>query len=96
MRSPGSLSLSPAAGLGAFLPWMLCPRHAASGLARSSLEECEQRLRTHGCTEVLLETAVNNEPALKLYQKLGYQILRTLPEYYLSHGLDAFLMGKYL
>ena len=28
-----------------------------------------------GCKEIYLETAVNNEPALRLYRKLGYQIL---------------------
>jgi ribosomal protein S18 acetylase RimI-like enzyme len=39
---------------------------------------------------------VNNEPALRLYRKLGYEVLRTLPEYYSSHSLDAYLMGKRL
>jgi len=58
--------------------------------------ECEQRLRSLGCTDVYLETAVDNEPALRLYRKLGYEILRTLPEYYSSHALDAFQMGKRL
>jgi ribosomal-protein-alanine N-acetyltransferase len=61
-----------------------------SGLATSLMMECEQRLRSLGCTDVYLETAVDNEPALRLYRKLGYEILRTLPEYYSSHALDAF------
>ena len=56
----------------------------------------EQRLRDAGCSEVYLETAVDNESALRLYRKLGYEILRTLPEYYSSHSLDAFQMGKRL
>ena len=66
------------------------------GLASMLMHECEQRLRGRGCTEIYLETAVNNEPALRLYHKLGYEILRTLPAYYHAHGLDAFLMGKRL
>ncbi len=53
-------------------------------------------LRQRGCTEMYLETAVDNEAALKLYHKLGYRILRTLPGYYHATGLDAFLMGKEL
>jgi ribosomal-protein-alanine N-acetyltransferase len=57
---------------------------------------CEDRLRQRGCTEMYLETAVDNEAALKLYHKMGYTILRTLPGYYHAHGLDAFLMGKAL
>lgn len=67
-----------------------------SGLGSRLLQESEARLRRHGCTEVYLETAVDNEPAIKLYHKHGYRILRTLPGYYHASGLDAFLMGKEL
>lgn len=67
-----------------------------SGLATQLMNACEERLRALGCAEVYLETAVDNEPALRLYRKLGYQVLRTLPEYYASHSLDAFQMAKRL
>ena len=60
------------------------------------MSACEERLRALGCGEVYLETAVDNEAALRLYRKLGYEVLRTLPEYYSSHGLDAFQMVKRL
>ena len=66
------------------------------GLASQLMDACENRLRTLGCTQVYLETAVNNAPAIRLYRKLGYEVLRTLPEYYSSHALDAFQMGKQL
>ena len=74
----------------------ILPEARRLGLATSLLAECEQRLRSFGCADVYLETAVDNEPALRLYRKLGYRILRTLPEYYSSHGLDAFQMSKQL
>ena len=67
-----------------------------TGLGTRLLVECEARLRQRRCTEIYLETAVNNEPALKLYHKQGYRILRTLPGYYHATGLDAFLLGKEL
>jgi ribosomal protein S18 acetylase RimI-like enzyme len=60
------------------------------------MKECEGRLRAAGCTLVYLETAVNNEPAQRLYHKLGYQIVRTLPGYYSSQSLDAYQMTKQL
>ena len=66
------------------------------GLASRLMQEIERRLRTAGCNQVYLETAVNNKPALQLYRKLGYEIVRTLPEYYSSHALDAFQMAKRL
>ena len=74
----------------------IIPRARRYGLGSRLMRECEGRLRQRGCTEVYLETAVDNEAALKLYRKLGYEILRTLPAYYHAHGLDALLMGKRL
>jgi ribosomal-protein-alanine N-acetyltransferase len=66
------------------------------GLGAELIVACEDRLRERGCAEIYLETAVDNEPALKLYHKMGYTILRTLPGYYHADGLDAFLLGKAL
>ncbi len=78
---------------GRILTLDIIPEARRMGLASLLMQECEHRLRDFGCTEVYLETAVNNGPALRLYRKLGYQILRTLPGYYAA-SLDAFLMGK--
>ena len=74
----------------------IVPEARRSGLASRLMRECEQRLRATGCNAVYLETAVNNEPALRLYRKLGYEIVRTLPKYYSSQSLDAYLMAKSL
>jgi [ribosomal protein S18]-alanine N-acetyltransferase len=82
--------------VGRILTLDVLPEARRCGLASRLMQECEQRLRTAGCTQVYLETAVNNEAALGLYHKLGYQIARTLPGYYSSHSLDAFLMAKRL
>ncbi len=79
---------------GRILTLDIVPTARRLGLASLLMDECERRLRLFGCKEMYLETAVNNEPALRLYRKLGYQVLRTLPDYYASHSLDAFLMGK--
>lgn len=74
----------------------ILPEARRRGLATSLMRACEERLRSLGCTEVYLEVAVNNEPGIRLYRKLGYEILRTIPDYYSSHSLDAFQMGKRL
>jgi [ribosomal protein S18]-alanine N-acetyltransferase len=74
----------------------IVPEARRFGLASRLMKECEQRLRAAGCTLAYLETAVNNQPAQRLYHKLGYEIVRTLPGYYSSQSLDAFQMAKQL
>jgi len=74
----------------------ILPEARRYGLGSRLMSECEDRLRQRGCTEIYLEAAVDNHAALKLYHKLGYQTLRTLPEYYHAHRLDAFLLAKKL
>ena len=81
---------------GRILTLDIVPEARRSGLGTKLMCACEERLRSSGCNEIYLETAVDNEPALRLYRKLGYQIVRTLPEYYASHSLDAFQMAKQL
>ena len=41
---------------------------------------------------IYLEVAVNNEKALKLYQKFGYEIINIRKKYY--QGIDANIMKK--
>lgn len=81
---------------GRILTLDVLPEARRYGLGSMLMTACEERLRSLGCAAVYLETAVDNQPALRLYRKLGYQILRTLPDYYASHSLDAFQMSKQL
>jgi ribosomal-protein-alanine N-acetyltransferase len=72
------------------------PEARRVGLAVRLIGECERRLAAAGCRQVLLEVAVDNAPAQRLYDRLGYVTLRTLPGFYRRHQLDAFQMGKRL
>jgi [ribosomal protein S18]-alanine N-acetyltransferase len=86
----------PIRNIGRILTLDILPEARRSGLATQLMQKCEERLRAGGCKQIFLETAVNNRPAIQLYEKLGYAILRTLPLYYPTHALDAYLMGKQL
>ena len=66
-----------------------------AGVGSLLMEECEQRLRNAGCSAIYLETAVDNNAALRFYKGRGYSVLKTIPRYYLDK-LDALLMGKKL
>lgn len=50
-------------------------------------------VKEYGCRETYLEVRVSNEPAINLYKKLGYEIIRVLAHYYLD-GEDAYLMAR--
>lgn len=47
---------------------------------------------THGCTFASLEVRVSNRPALRLYEKYGFQIAGLHANYYHSDGEDAYRM----
>ena len=86
----------PIRNIGRIMTLDILPEARRFGLGSRLMEDCEARLRAAGCQQVFLETAVDNEGAIGLYRKLGYQIVRTLPLYYPTHALDAYLMGKEL
>ncbi len=86
----------PIRNIGRILTLDVLPDARRSGLGSQLMNECERRLLVTGCQQIFLETAVNNDAAIGLYRKLGYEILRTLPLYYPTHALDAYLMGKLL
>jgi ribosomal-protein-alanine N-acetyltransferase len=57
------------------------------------LKGVEARLLAAGCRGVVLETAVDNTPALAFYKRHGYFVVKTVPNYY-SNGVDAFVLQK--
>ena len=71
------------------------PAARRSGIGSALLDAAERQLTEAGATSVVLETAVNNETALRFYKKKGYFVEGTTPGYYASQ-LDAFVMRKEL
>jgi ribosomal-protein-alanine N-acetyltransferase len=71
------------------------PKFQRAKVGTALLEASEDRLQQEGCNAVLLETAVNNQAALAFYKRNGYEILETIPRYYLN-SIDALVMGKRL
>ena len=50
-------------------------------------------MRDARCQSVILETAVDNKPALSFYKRHHYVVIKTLPRYY-ANGVDAFVLKK--
>ena len=86
----------PIRNIGRILTLDILPEARRHGLGTRLMKATESRLISAGCRQIFLEAAVNNNAARALYERLGYSIVRTLPLYYPTHALDAYLMGKEL
>jgi ribosomal-protein-alanine N-acetyltransferase len=69
--------------------------HRRQGIGSALYTESERILALHGVRHVLLETAIDNEPAVAFWQRHGYRIEAVLKRYYLGR-LDAYEMRKIL
>jgi len=54
------------------------PSHRRRGLGEKALTAAIQAAAASGCADIGLEVLVDNEPALRLYRKLGFEIVRDL------------------
>jgi [ribosomal protein S18]-alanine N-acetyltransferase len=81
------------AGSGHIITIDVVERARRGGVGSSLLTAAELRLQEAGCTEVRLETAVDNVGALTFYKRHGYFLLRTIRQYY-ANGVDAFVLKK--
>lgn len=69
------------------------PHARGMGIAEALMRRTLEALREYGASEVYLEVRVSNEPAIKLYRKLGFEPIRRLHAYYID-GEDAWLMAR--
>jgi len=61
------------------------------GIGEHLMRRAIERLREKGKKEIALEVRVSNRVAQRLYEKLGFRIVETIPNYY-SDGEDAYYM----
>jgi ribosomal-protein-alanine N-acetyltransferase len=63
------------------------------GVGSALLLAAEKQLRAAGAVNVALETAVDNDPAIRFYKRHAYFVEKTIRGYY-SNQLDALKMTK--
>ncbi len=71
------------------------PEHQQKGIAHALMQETMQAMVSYKAKECYLEVRTSNIPAVRLYKKLGFEIVRTIRDYY-ADGEDAFLMARQL
>jgi len=82
-------------GVGHIITIDVLPENQRNRLGSKLLAAAEERLRKVPCHAVVLETAVDNAPALAFYKRHQYSVVKIAPRYY-STGVDAFVLEKLL
>lgn len=65
------------------------------GLGEKLMRRACGAARKRGAPKVTLQVRVRNKPAISLYEKLGFKIVKRLPKYY-EDGEDGFMMALQL
>ncbi len=70
------------------------PEHRRKGLGYALMAHAlKSGKEVYHVRETYLEVRVSNSPAISLYKKLGYKVVKTIAHYYLD-GEDAYLMAR--
>ena len=69
--------------------------HWGKGIAQQLLSEAFEYARQHGQKAVRLDTLVENIPARRLYERMGFDCRGEIFLYYEDTGTTAFLMYEY-
>jgi ribosomal-protein-alanine N-acetyltransferase len=68
------------------------PEFRRLGIASSLIKDMIDIMRDRNCRSVFLEVRISNEQARIMYQKLGFSLLGTRKNYYISPVEDAVIM----
>ncbi|MBU1864756.1 MAG: GNAT family N-acetyltransferase/peptidase C39 family protein [Candidatus Omnitrophica bacterium] len=71
------------------------PAFQGKGFGVKLLKECELEAVRRSCKKMTLEVRADNEGAIRFYDRQGYVILRSMPDYY-SDGMAGIKMMKVL
>jgi [ribosomal protein S18]-alanine N-acetyltransferase len=70
----------------------VAPGGQGQGLGRRLLDELVARARGDGARYLMLEVRADNEPAQRLYERAGFELLTTRPRYYQPGNVDAHVL----
>lgn len=71
------------------------PTHQRQGIGHALMQEAMRNMPLYKAGECYLEVRVSNTPAVSLYKKMGFDIVRRARGYYID-GEDAYVMARKL
>lgn len=70
------------------------PDYRRQGIAESLIRMLVDKLKANGVSRLFLEVRVSNQPAISLYEKLGFSESGRRPGYYTKPKEDALILRK--
>lgn len=70
------------------------PEYRRRGVAKALVNELTAYLSKNDVIALLLEVRVSNQPAITLYEKMGFQQVGRRPNYYRNPREDALILRK--
>jgi ribosomal-protein-alanine N-acetyltransferase len=70
----------------------VAPAHQKQGLGATLLTHLMDDARRRGLPRVGLEVRIDNEPAIRLYERFGFEAIAVRKRYYQPSGVDALVM----
>ncbi|MBT1018158.1 ribosomal protein S18-alanine N-acetyltransferase [Canibacter sp. lx-72] len=71
-------------------------QYQGCGLGQLLLDKIVASALAAGAKQLFLEVRADNPPAIKLYQKNGFEQIAIRPKYYQPAGVDALIMRAFL
>ncbi|MDN5803153.1 MAG: GNAT family N-acetyltransferase [Microlunatus sp.] len=90
----GVIALQTVGHVADLLRLVVAPQHRRRGIGAALVNAGLEAVRRAGATTVLLEVAFDNDPAIALYQQLGFEQLAAREDYYGS-GRHALILKLY-
>lgn len=70
------------------------PENRRQGIGEALIEALVDQLKQIGSHCLTLEVRISNEPAIKMYEKLGFVMVGRRPRYYQNPREDALILRK--
>ena len=90
----GVITWSVTGELAELLRLVVAPAHRRTGIGTQLVEAGIEAVRRAGARAAMLEVGYTNEPAIALYQRLGFEQLRVRENYY-GPGEHALILKRY-
>lgn len=70
------------------------PDYRRQGIAEKLINDLVEDLKSRGSHALMLEVRVSNDPAIALYEKLGFRLVGRRKNYYRNPKEDALILRK--